>query len=79
MKNLFKAHGTYGNNVTVNQLNATCFECKIVKSCLSFDASDSEYTSPTFCISCLIKFDSGMISASSWENNNVEGLEGEVK
>ncbi len=50
---VFKGDGGYGRDATVVQEISRCDKCACVKNVLSFDSSEGEYASFTFCQSCL--------------------------
>jgi len=67
-KILFDREGSYGRSNVVKLETATCMECSIEKVCLTFDASDEEYSVLQFCIGCLNKFSDGQVSRFGPDN-----------
>lgn len=59
---LFSISGHHGRSVEVWKEKLLCLECQIEKECLCFDSSDDEYSTLSFCMKCLSKFDKGIKS-----------------
>ena len=69
MEQLFSACGRYSRTITISSDEATCMECGNKAKCLAFDSSDGEYTTMTFCKSCIDKFFNGYMSNSDYSRD----------
>jgi hypothetical protein len=69
MEQLFTACGRYSRAITVGLEQTVCMECGEKEKCLSFDSSDGEYSTMTFCKSCIDKFFNGYVSNSDYSRD----------
>ena len=67
---LFEGSGNHGRNITVNsETDWECLNCEGVKTCLSFDSSDDEYSVMHFCEACIKSFFSIALMNDTNENS----------